>query len=148
VRRFLEFTNEYPWGWTPAHLEEWCVHLTAEEHLAASTIRGYQCGLRLFTEFLVDGRYGWVAACEQAFGPGQYPVAIAHEWNTIAHLQDYEGTPGARPFTRGELQQFLDYADDQVERAVRAKRKGVLAARTMRRTSGPGSAARIIRHCG
>src|SRR5258708_29296523 len=35
VRRFLEFTNEYPWGWTPAHLEEWCVHLTAQEHLAA-----------------------------------------------------------------------------------------------------------------
>jgi len=128
VRRFLEFTNEYPWGWTPSHLEEWCVHLTAEEHLAASTIRGYQCGLRLFTEFLADGRYGWAAACEQAFGPGQYPVAIAHEWNTIAHLQGYEGRPEARPFTRGELQRFLDYADDQVERAVRAKRKGVLAA--------------------
>jgi len=128
VRRFLEFTNEYPWAWTPSHLEEWCLHLTAEEHLAASTIRGYQCGLRLFTEFLVDGRYGWAAACEQAFGQGQYPVAIAHEWNTIAHLQDYEGRPEARPFTRAELQQFLDYADDQVDQAVRAKRKGALAA--------------------
>ena len=46
----------------------------------------------------------------------------------IAHLQDYEGRPEARPFTRAELQQFLDYADDQVERAVRAKRKGALAA--------------------
>ena len=32
------------------------------------------------------------------------------------------------PFTREELQRFLDYADDQVERAVRAKRKGALAA--------------------
>jgi site-specific recombinase XerD len=128
VRRFLEFTNEYPWAWMPSHLEEWCLHLTAEEHLAASTIRGYQCGLRLFTEFLVDGRYGWAAACEQAFGQGQFPVAIAHEWNTIAHLQDYEGRPEARPFTRGELQRFLDYADDQVDRAVRAKRKGALAA--------------------
>ena len=30
--------------------------------------------------------------------------------------------------TREELQRFLDYADDQVERAVRAKRKGALAA--------------------
>ena len=27
-----------------------------------------------------------------------------------------------------ELQRFLDYADEQVERAVRAKRKGALAA--------------------
>ena len=55
-------------------------------------------------------------------------MAIAHEWNTIAHLQDYEGRPEARPFTRAELQQFLDYADDQVDQAVWAKRKGALAA--------------------
>jgi integrase/recombinase XerC len=128
VRRFVEFTNEYPWAWTPAHLDEWSLHLTAERRSAASTIRGYQCALRLFTEFLVDGRYGWAAACEERFGPGCYPVAIAHEWNTIAHLQGYEGRPGARPFTREELQRFLDYADLQVERAVRCGRKGALAA--------------------
>ena len=41
---------------------------------------------------------------------------------------EYEGRPEARPFTREELQRFLDYADDQVDRAVRAKRKGALAA--------------------
>jgi integrase/recombinase XerC len=128
VRRFLQFTNEYPWAWTPQHMEEWSLHLTAEEHLRVSTIRGYQGALRLFSEFLVDGRYGWAPACEQAFGPGQHPVAIAHEWNTIAHLQGYEGRPEARPFTREELQRFLDHADDQVGRAVRAKRKGSLAA--------------------
>jgi integrase/recombinase XerC len=84
--------------------------------------------LRLFSEYLCDGRYGWVAACEQEFGPGEHPVPICHEWNTIAHLNDYEGDPEARPFTREELQRFLDYADDQVDRAVRAKRKGALAA--------------------
>jgi integrase/recombinase XerC len=128
VRRFVEFTNEYPWAWSAQHMEEWSVHLTAEEHLRMSTIRGYQGAMRLFSEFLIDGRYGWAAACEQAFGPGQHPVAIAHEWNTVAHLQGYEGRPEARPFTREELQQFLDYADDQVGAAVRAKRKGALAA--------------------
>jgi site-specific recombinase XerD len=37
-------------------------------------------------------------------------------------------SPEARPFTLEELQRFLDFADDQVDRAVRAKRKGVLAA--------------------
>jgi len=79
-------------------------------------------------DFLTDGRYGWAVACEQAFGPGNHPVAICHEWNTIAHLSGYEGSPEARPFTRAELQRFLDYADEQVERAVRAKRKGALAA--------------------
>ena len=74
--------------------------------------------LRLFSEYLTDARYGWVAACEEAFGAGAHPVPICHEWNTIAHLSDYEGNPEARPFTREELQRFLDYADDQVERAV------------------------------
>ncbi|MFI6471494.1 tyrosine-type recombinase/integrase [Streptomyces sp. NPDC050516] len=126
VRRFLEYTNEYPWSWTPGHVDEWSLWLTSEKHLAPSTIRSYQGSLRLFSEFLIDGRYGWAVACEDAFGT--HPVAICHEWNTIAHLNDYEGSPEARPFTREEIQLFLDYADDQVDRAVRAKRKGALAA--------------------
>lgn len=129
VRRFVEFTNEYPWRWTPAHVDEWSLALTGERHLAPSTIRGYQGDLRLFTEFVTDNaRYGWVSACEREFGPGVHPVPIVHEWNSITHLNGYEGNPEARPFTREEVQRFLDYADDQVDRAVRAKRKGALAA--------------------
>ncbi|MEV7233742.1 tyrosine-type recombinase/integrase [Streptomyces sp. NPDC051020] len=126
IRRFQEFTNEYPWSWLPGHMDEWSASLTGERHLAPSTIRSYQGDVRQFTEFLIDGRYGWAVACEDAFGT--HPVAICHEWNTIAHLNDYEGDPEARPFTREELQRFLDYADDQVDRAVRSKRKGALAA--------------------
>jgi hypothetical protein len=112
----------------PGHVDEWTLSLAGERHLAPSTIRGYQTDLRLFSEYLTDGRYGWAAACEKAFGPGRHPVAICHEWNTIAHLNEYEGSPEARPFTREELQAFLDYADEQVDRAVAAKRKGALAA--------------------
>jgi integrase/recombinase XerC len=126
VRRFLAFTNEYPWNWAAAHVDEWSSSLVAERHLAPSTVRSYQGMLRLFTEFLTDGRYGWAVACEEAFGT--FPVAICHEWNTVAHLNQYEGRPDARAFTRVELQRFLDYADDQVDRAVRARRKGALAA--------------------
>jgi site-specific recombinase XerD len=55
-------------------------------------------------------------------------VPICHEWNTIAHLSEYEGNPEARPFSREELQAFLDHADEQVERAVRSGRKGALCA--------------------
>ena len=128
MRRFGEFTNEYPWGWTAGHVDEWSLSLIAERHLAPSTIRGFQGSLRLFSEYVIDGRYGWVVECERVFGPGVHPVAVVHEWNTIAHLGDYEGDPEARPFTREELQRFLDYADEQVERAVVAKRKGALAA--------------------
>jgi len=126
VRRFLAFAGEYPWQWGPAQVDEWSLSLMAEQQLAPSTIRGYQTDLRLFSDYLTDGRYGWAVACEAAFGT--HPVPIVHEWNTIAHLNDYEGSPEARPFSREELQRFLDYADDQVDRAVQAKRKGALAA--------------------
>jgi integrase/recombinase XerC len=100
VRAFIGFTNEYPWDWGPGHVEEWTLSLAAERHLAASTIRGYQTDLRLFSEYLCDGRYGWAAECERAFGAGVHPVPVCHEWNTIAHLNEYEGSPEARPFTR------------------------------------------------
>ena len=128
VRRFAATTNDYPWNWRPAHVEEWILTLTAERHLALSTIRGYQVDLRLFTEYLIDARYGWVAACEKAFGAGVHPVAIFHEWNTVAHLSDYEGSREARPFSREELQGFFDYADDRVEVAASSKHKGALTA--------------------
>jgi integrase len=126
VRRFHALLNEFPWQWVPADVDEWSAYLAGEQHLAPSTIRAYQGDVRLFTEFLIDPRYGWVPACEEAFGT--FPVAICHEWNTVAHLNGYEGRPEARPFTREELQLFFDYADEQVERAVRSKRKGALAA--------------------
>lgn len=128
VRRFSADTNEYPWGWGPSHVEEWIVSLMSERHLAVSTIRNYQVDLRLFSEYIVDARYGWVAACEEAFGAAVHPVAIFHEWNTVAHLSDYEGSPEARPFSREELQAFFDYADDQVERAANSGHKGTLTA--------------------
>src|SRR5258708_26212078 len=53
VRRFGEFTSEYPWGWSPGHMDEGALHLTAGQHLAPSTHRSYQCTLRLVTPLLV-----------------------------------------------------------------------------------------------
>jgi len=128
VHRFLAETNDYPWAWTAGHVEEWILSLTAERHLARRTVRDYQTDLRLFNEYLIDSRYGWGPACEEAFGPGIHPVAVFHEWNTIDHLDAYEGDPEARPFSREELQAFLDYADAQVERAVAGHHKGALTA--------------------
>jgi len=126
IRRFASFTNDYPWHWQPAHLEEWVTTLVGERRLAHATVRVYQVALRLFTEYLADARYGWAAECQARFGT--HPVPICHEWNTVAHSSDYEGRPGRRPFTREELQGLFDYADAQVEVAQTRKRKGALAA--------------------
>jgi integrase/recombinase XerC len=43
------FTNEFPWQWGPAQVEEWTLTLAAGHRLAPATIRGYQTVLRLFS---------------------------------------------------------------------------------------------------
>src|SRR6266545_4520886 len=111
IRRFAAFTNEYPWAWQPAHLDEWVTTLVGERRLAHATVRVYQVALRLFTEYLADPRYGWAAECQARFGT--HPVPICHEWNTVSHASDYEGRPARRPFTREELQALFDYAQAQ-----------------------------------
>ena len=126
VRRFVGFTNDYPWNWQPAQVDEWMTELVSARRMSLSALRSYQGALRQFGDFLIDSRYGWLAECQQRFGT--HPVQICHEWNTITHLSEYEGRPGNRPFSREELQRLFDFADAQVEEALRGKRKGVLAA--------------------
>jgi integrase/recombinase XerC len=127
VRRFAGFTGEYPWRWTPADVEDWTSVLVSEPRpLAHSTVRNYQQTLGRFGDYVTDRRYGWAAVCEQRFG--RVPAPVCHEWNTVAHRAEYEGRPGNRPFTREELQRFLDYCDAQVARAKRLGRKGWTAA--------------------
>lgn len=126
VARFLEHSNEMPWAWSPAHVDEFFGDLRGEHHLARTTIRAYQNALKLFCDYLVDPRYHWDTVCEQAFGT--HPVQVVHEWNTAGHHQDNEQNPGKRAFTRAELQAFFDRADDEVDRIRTLGRKGWLAA--------------------
>lgn len=126
VRRFAAFTNDWPWVWAPADVEEWTVQLRSGRPVAHSTLRTYQRALALFLGYVTDARYGWPVVCEERFGT--HPVQICHEWNMLAHTADYEGRPGNRPLTRAELQALFDYADEQTVRARRLRRKGWLAA--------------------
>lgn len=126
IRRFFEFTNEYPWNWTAAHVDEWMMSITSERGGAKTTIRNYQGTLRAFCDYITSPHYEWPAVCDRMFG--NQPAQICHEWNTVAHLLDYEGNPGRRPATREELQLLFDYADAQVERALTSGRKGAMRA--------------------
>lgn len=126
VRKFLEFSNEYPWHWTAAHLDEWSADLVCVLGRAKSTIRGYHDAIRSFDCYLNSPQYRWAEECDARFGAR--PVRICFESNTSSHLVDYEGKAERRPMTREELQRFFDYADDQVERANRSGCKGALSA--------------------
>lgn len=125
VRRFVVFTNEYPWRWGPADVEEWTSSLVGEG-LAHSTIRNYQMAVGLFLAYVCDARYGWAERCEGCFGT--HPVQIFHEWNTAVHRSDGEGRPERRPLSRLELQRFFDHCDERVAVLEGSGRKGWLAA--------------------
>ena len=131
VRRFRDFTGAWPWQWTPGRVEQW----VASGGWAHSTVRSYEGALVGFLDYVCDPRYGWVAECEQQ--AGARPVQVCHEGNTAVHAAGYEGRPERRPLTRGELQAFLDAADDHVERAASSRRKGV-AGRVPRRDAVQG----------
>ena len=127
VRRFAAYTNEYPWQWKPADLEDFSATLrSGDKRVALSTLGGYEAHLAGFCDYLCDARYGWVALCEERFGA--HPIQVCTEKNTIRHNTDYEGDPRRRPFTREELQAFFDHADSEVDRIRATGRKGALAA--------------------
>lgn len=127
VRRFAEFSNEYPWQWQPAEVEEFfSVKRSGDQPLAVSTARSHQNALRMFCDYILDARYGWVTECLDRFGVA--PVQILHEWNTITHVSEFEGDPRRRPLTYDEVQDLFDAADSLVERIRASGRKGALAA--------------------
>lgn len=127
IRRFQDFTERYPWEWTLADVEDFTVSLTCGAgRLAVSTIRGYHLTLRMFCDYVTDARYEWPAQCQDRFGT--FPVQVCNEWNTVAHLNEYEGKPQRRPLTYRELQDLFDWLDARIEQIVRLGRKGALPA--------------------
>src|SRR5258708_8063009 len=59
VERFLACTNEFPWTWTPAMVEEFFSDLRSISRRKQSTIRGYQNALRLFCSYVTHPDYRW-----------------------------------------------------------------------------------------
>src|SRR6478735_4358812 len=126
VRRFLAHSQELPWRWTVQHVDEFFGDLRAEHGARQSTVRSYENALRLFCRYLIDPAYGWDGLCERLFGT--HPTQVCFEWNTARHVQDNEQSPAKRAFTRRELQDFFDRADDQVSLVAASARKGWLPA--------------------
>ena len=126
VTRFRLFADSYPWSWSTPMVDEFFLELRALRGASHSTVLGYQNALRLFLEYLTDPAYGWVQHCWDRFG--DHPTQLLHEWNTARHSQDAMAGPGKRPYTRDEIQDLFDCADDRVMRIRRAGAKGWVAA--------------------
>ena len=126
LRAFFVHAGTYPWEWAPQHADEWFGDLRSARGCAHSTMRSYQDALRSFCAYVSNPVYDWPAECEQRFGT--HPVQIVHDWNSAVHVQDNESRPQKRAFTIDELQEFFDYADEQVTRARDSGRKGWLPA--------------------
>jgi site-specific recombinase XerD len=127
VRRLAGFTGQFPWEWQPADAEAFIAHLRSrgrEHPIVVSTARGYEQALALFMGYVTDLRYGWPAVCGERFGQG--PQQIFHDGNTVTHVSEFEGQPGRRPFTYGEVQALFDAADARVAEIRARGRKGVL----------------------
>ena len=123
VRRFLAFTNEYPWQWGPGQVDEWTLSLTSRAAPGAVDDPRLPDRLRLFSEYLTDARYGWALACEEAVRR-RSRCRSATSGTRSPTSTTTRASPEARPFTREELQRFLDYADEQVDRAVEVEAQG------------------------
>ena len=127
LRRFTAFAETLPWDWTAGDIEDFTASLmSGADRLAPSTIRGYHLTLRMFCDYLLNGRYGWISQCEQRFG--RIPSQICHDYNTAAHLVEYEGKPARRPFSYDEVETLFGFLDDRVDTVARSGRKGALAA--------------------
>lgn len=80
----------------------------------------------MFCDYLINPDYDWIELCEKQFNTT--PSQICFDWNTVRHVADYEGKSSRRPLTYEEAEKFFDTADAKVEQAVKAGKKGALAA--------------------
>jgi len=126
VRAFQSHAATFPWEWTVLHADEWFADLRAVHHCTRWTVRGYQVAVRGFCAFALDPAYGWAEECMRRFGT--HPVQIITDVNSAQHVADVESEPAKRPFTRLELQDLFDYADEQVEVKRSQGKKGWMAA--------------------
>lgn len=126
VRAFQAHAATFPWEWTALHADEWFADLRSVHHCTRSTVRGYQVAVRGFCSFALDPAYGWAEECMRRFGT--HPVQIITDVNSAQHVADVESEPAKRPFTRRELQDLFDYADEQVELKRSQGKKGWMAA--------------------
>ncbi|MDH6532951.1 site-specific recombinase XerD [Aurantimicrobium minutum] len=123
---FAEFSGKFPWEWTPRDADDYFAHLRGVKNLSQETARAYQSDISLFCAYATSDIYQWNETCGRMFGTSMSQVIT--DLNKAKHTQEATMGPEKRAFDMAELQDFFDLADDEVERILRSRRKGGLAA--------------------
>lgn len=110
----------------PSDADEYFSHLVNVRGLVQESIRAYQSDVSLFCAYATSESYPWNEACGRLFGSSMSQVIT--DLNRARHTQEASMGPEKRVFDLAELQQFFDFADDEVQRIIRSKVKGGLAA--------------------
>lgn len=129
INRVLDFcdaTGEFPWEWMPTDADEYFSHLVNVRGLVQETIRAYQSDISLLCDYATSDSYPWNEACGRMFGSSMSQIIT--DLNKARHTQEATMGPQKRAFDLEELQQFFDFADDEVARIIGSKVKGGLAA--------------------
>ncbi|GAB3578215.1 hypothetical protein GCM10027406_14040 [Leifsonia lichenia] len=126
VLAFCDFTGKFPWEWMPVDADDYFSHLVNVKGLVQETIRAYQSDISLFCEYATSDSYPWNESCGRIFGTPMSQVIT--DLNKARHTQEATMGPEKRPFELDELQQFFDFADDEVRRIIKSRVKGGLAA--------------------
>ena len=122
VRRFQEFSGEFPWHWRAVDIEDFLAERrSGDKPVSLTTLRSDSNAVSMFCAYLTHPAYGWVNFCERTFG--DIPSQICFEWSTARHTADDAVPTGRRAFTKQELQRLFDYLDDLVDREFAAGSK-------------------------
>jgi integrase/recombinase XerD len=97
VERFLAYTNEFPWTWTPAMAEEFFSDLRSVKGPQAVDDPWLSERVAAVCFYVGKPDYGWDRVCERHFGT--HPAQVLFEWNTGAHVQDNEQPPTKPAFS-------------------------------------------------
>lgn len=116
IERFQEYTNEYPWTWSAADVDDYFAdRRSGTRALALTTLRAESNAIAMFCSYLSDGRYEWARVCARLFG--DVPAQVVFEWNAPTHKTNDAVSPARRAFTIAELQRFFNTVDDCVDAA-------------------------------
>lgn len=126
VIRFADFSGKYPLEWTPGDADKYFDHLRGVGNVSQETAWAYQSDIALFCAYATSEHYEWNETCARMFGTMMSQIIT--DINKARHPQEATMGPEKRAFTVEELQHFFDFADTEVERILRSRRKGGLAA--------------------